>query len=301
MPTEPKLEAYLGLLEKSLSQIPVSDRADIITEIRSHVLEAQEREPGRRLEEILASLGEPEITANRYLMERGLKPGRAPKTPMVKWLTIGFLGTIGMGMFFILVVIWKFTPIIKVDDQTGRVQFLGGLIDIASNDKEGSHSWFNFNFDSAGGRSFFGSQNVGPNDKIVKIKFSNGKFSVEPTAEKKISWECKTDTKGPSQVPAKIDSGIEFVFVNAKCELRVPEKMAVEMEGNNGKIDLQKPMGNFRVKMNNGKLGIEPKENTAYKYDLKVGNGKIDRFESSEKPGAILISADIGNGAIAQD
>ena len=45
MTTEPKLEAYLSKLDNYLGQIPVSDRADIIIEIKSHVMEAQLKAP----------------------------------------------------------------------------------------------------------------------------------------------------------------------------------------------------------------------------------------------------------------
>src|SRR5689334_74559 len=121
MSTEPKLEAYLNALDKSLVQIPVSDRAEIIMEIKSHILDSQAKAPDISLTSILDSLGEPETVANHYLLERGLKVSKPPKTPMVKWLTIGFLGTLSILIIFLLLLVWKFTPIISVDDENDRV------------------------------------------------------------------------------------------------------------------------------------------------------------------------------------
>lgn len=134
MSIDPKLETYLNRLDKALGQVPVSDRAEIVTEIKGHVVEAQSRDPGKTVDSILASLGEPEGVANKYLMERGLKPGRAPRGNMAKWLTIGFLGTLGMVVLFVTIVLWRFTPIISVDETKGEVKILGGAIHIRAND-----------------------------------------------------------------------------------------------------------------------------------------------------------------------
>src|SRR6187549_1830430 len=101
MTGDPRLESYLTSLERVLRPFPVSDRAEIITEIKSHVLSALERDPQARLDSVLSALGEPETVANRYLLERGLKPTKTSISPIVKWLIIGFLGTFAMILFFI--------------------------------------------------------------------------------------------------------------------------------------------------------------------------------------------------------
>ena len=68
------LEKYLRKLDRCLENISVSEKAEIITEIRCHVLETQEREPEKSIQEILSALGEPETVANKYLMEKGQSP-----------------------------------------------------------------------------------------------------------------------------------------------------------------------------------------------------------------------------------
>lgn len=109
MNTEPKLEAYLARLDSYFSEIPVSERADIIMEMKSHVFEVREHHPTQDIDTILAELGDPETVGNRYLRERGLQPQKSPKktiTPFMmwlpsslkwvvmglKWVVIGFLG-----------------------------------------------------------------------------------------------------------------------------------------------------------------------------------------------------------------
>src|SRR5580692_7021999 len=103
MTVNSKLEDYLRALDKTLGPISTSERAEIVTEIKSHVLEAQKR--GQSIEDVLKSMGEPEQVANRYLLEHGLTPAKAPKRPIVKWLVIGFLGAFGMTLAFALVVL----------------------------------------------------------------------------------------------------------------------------------------------------------------------------------------------------
>ena len=110
MKTERTLNDYLRRLEKTLGPISVADKAEIILEIKSHIEEAQTS--GTPLKDVLSSLGEPETVANRYLLERGLRVQRAPRHPILKWLTIGFLGSVGMVILAVLVLVWKFSPIV---------------------------------------------------------------------------------------------------------------------------------------------------------------------------------------------
>lgn len=143
MTAEPKLEAYLSVLDKTLGQIPVSDRADILVEIKSHVLEAQAKDPTENIESILNTMGEPESVAKRYLQERGLQPSMPSKTSSmmwlsasIKWLVIGFLGFITLIVIVVSLLIWRFTPLISVDEEHNRVSLGGGLIQIHETDSD---------------------------------------------------------------------------------------------------------------------------------------------------------------------
>ena len=141
MTTEPKLEVYLAELDKYLAQIPVSDRADIIIEIKSHVLDAQTKNPTQDIDTILSSMGDAESVSKRYLQERGLqvltpiKPSSMMWLPAsIKWLVIGFLSFISIVVIIVSLLIWRFTPLISVDEANDRVSIGGGLIQIRDTD-----------------------------------------------------------------------------------------------------------------------------------------------------------------------
>lgn len=141
MTTEPKLEAYLAELDKHLTQIPVSDRADIIIEIKSHVLDSQSKNPNEDIETILNSMGDAESVAKRYLQERGLQAAAPIKTSSmmwlpaaIKWLVIGFLGFISIVVVVVALLVWRFTPLISVDEAKNQVSIGGGLIQIHDTD-----------------------------------------------------------------------------------------------------------------------------------------------------------------------
>jgi uncharacterized membrane protein len=136
MKTEAKLEAYLALLDSYLAQIPLSDRADIIIEIKSHVFDAQAKK-AQDIDEILTSMGDAESVAKRYLQERGLPMSAPIKTSSmmwlpasIKWLVLGFLGFIGIIVLVAALLIWRFTPFVSVDNINHRVSIGGGIIQV---------------------------------------------------------------------------------------------------------------------------------------------------------------------------
>jgi hypothetical protein len=296
MPIDLKLEDYLAKLDKALGPIPVSDRADIITEIKSHVLSARER--GQELDTILSSLGEPETVANRYILERGLKPGRPSKTPMVKWLTIGFLGTITVCAGFLLILIFKFTPLIKVDEEQGRVILLGGLIDVSD-----KNSNFNIKIDGDANVAFEGERDT---KKIssIRIPFSNGKFELSPANDGKLHWRCKVvGKKGEPLVTEdkrELSLNLEQAM-GAKCEIELPAGIPVVMSGANGKLSILRPHADLDVKLNNGKVSLQPDPALRYKFDTSVMNGRAESFESSSDKKAIAVKIAVMNGSISRD
>lgn len=62
---EKELNAYLGKLEKYLKPVAVSERIDIINEIKSEMQELQGN--GMSAEEIIERLGDPKKLAKAYL------------------------------------------------------------------------------------------------------------------------------------------------------------------------------------------------------------------------------------------
>lgn len=296
MPIDLKLEDYLAKLDKALGPIPVSDRADIITEIKSHVLSARER--GQELDTILSSLGEPETVANRYILERGLKPGRPPKTPMVKWLTIGFLGTISICAAFILILLFKFTPLIKVDEEKGRVILLGGLIDVNEN-----NSTLKVQFDDGISKVFEGERDVKRVDAI-RIPFSNGKFELRSAIDRKLHWRCKVMGESPEPTVVEKERVLSLQLeqaLGAKCEIDLPKGVPASVVGANGKLSIVRPGADLDVKLSNGKVSVQPDPAIRYKFDTSVMNGRTEAFESSDDKNAVAVKIAVMNGTISRD
>lgn len=304
MTTEPKLEAYLAALDKALGPISVSDRADIITEIKSHVLMAQEKNPNEGLSSILASLGEPESVANRYLLERGLKPGKPSKSPMIKWLTIGFLGTFAISCIAVVALVWSFSPLVSVDEKNERVILFGGMIDV--NGKEGRVKIGNTSIEGdETGEKFSGSTLIDVSKvKEMRIEFTNGSFEISPSHSNELNWDCRVG-KGSqdSFITNKPDTLlVDFSKIEAvKCELEVPNDIKLRLNGANGKLELNELGSETSIDLSNGKIEINADPEKKYKYDVQVTNGKVSGLVSSDVKEAIPVRIRMANGKITAE
>ena len=301
MSTDPRLENYLSKLERVLGPFSVSDRAEIVMEIKSHVLAAMERDPQTAMDSVLTALGEPETVANRYLMERGMKPTKPPISPIVKWLVIGFLGTVAMCLLFVGVLAYKFSPLFKIDGDTQSVSLLGGLIQFSGDEgvirvgdsviRGGHGTPFDGTWDSKGVKQKF------------TIKFADGKWELNNSADSKLSWRCRGgDLKNPPEPSAEGKGTLLDMsqITGVKCELSVPEKQELRLEGTNGKVEVNEPHYNFDLDLKNGKVDLEPDGKMNYRYAFSVANGKTDSFESSGDPGAFVITVHMINGMISR-
>ncbi|MCB0394439.1 MAG: DUF1700 domain-containing protein [Bdellovibrionales bacterium] len=302
------LENYLNRLDKALSQLPISDRAEIVTEIKSHVLDALDSQGGATIESVLSSLGEPEQVANKYLLERGVRTVKSPVHPIFKWTVIGFLGTFSLFVILVIFVLSYFSPILEVNEAKGRVRLLGGMIDV--DEQKG--------LVTLGGSKFFiddeldvkieGSFDSGmsKNVKEFNFKFSNGKLDVLPSQDGKLTWNCKAKTYKDkfeeSPKSAKVQGGRAVLdldsYMGSKCILQIPQKVNLVVKGGNGKVHVDKPDFDVDIDLGNGKVGIDPDPAKQYSFNTHVTNGVTREFTSSEKPDALKIKVAIVNGKI---
>src|ERR1035437_3908034 len=74
MNKELRIEYYLLQLDRSLGALPVSQRAEIVTEIKSHIYASMEKDPNLGIEVILNGLGSAAQVAERYLAVKGIAP-----------------------------------------------------------------------------------------------------------------------------------------------------------------------------------------------------------------------------------
>lgn len=297
-----KLEEYLSRLDRLLSSISVSEKAEIITEIKSHVLEAMERENAQDPGKVLLALGEPEQVASKYLLERGLKPQRPPKHPVLKWVTIGFLGTVTLIMTFSLILLWKFTPLISVDDTNDRVMILGGLIDVNGNKGSVKVGPMSIHDDSEYGK-FKGTMPLDLTKiRNFEIAFRNAKIDLSNSDQGLLAWECvgvgseHFIRKEKDEVKVDLTTGSY-----PKCSLKIPAGIWVSVFGNNGKLGIEKPHFNLKIQMDNGVVKLSPDSNKKYKFSNSIVNGKSDYFESSASKEAIVISVSLINGRISKN
>lgn len=300
-----KLDRYLGLMEKNLGAISASEKAEIILEIKSHVLDALENSEST-ISEILASLGEPEQVANKYLLDRGLKPQKPSKRPIFKWLTIGFLGTFFLTLLFILILFFRFTPLVKIN--SNGIYLFNGIISLSSS-----------------------SSNKKELNKIIKkriktkklnlsdilVTTNNIKLNLSNSDDDIINIDCKYNGD------AKIIQNSNFVlnFKNsedAECNIIVPKNIKLKINAKNGKINFEDIennivtnlkngkinfkdiQGNVSANLKNGKINFGPKTNTMYNYNLSIKKGKMDEFKSSNNPNAYKINLHVKNGKITK-
>lgn len=298
-----QLRAYLDKLDKSLGQISASDRADIIVEIKSHITEAKARHPEQSVSDIIESLGAPETVGNKYILERGLKPQKPPRSgpTIFKWIVIGFLGTCGMIFLGIVLLIWKFTPIISVDEKNQKISILGGLIKV----DEGAG---NFTITgspalqtiTSGNIVITGARTLAEGSQVT-VPYKNGKMEVKTATNNVMAWNCALVGQSPTVDERPGELILDFTnSTDTKCELTIPIGSRLSMSGKNGKVELNEPEYNVDLKVANGKVLIRPKSGTKYNYDLRAKNGKVENFES-QLPENYKISVDVVNGKIAHD
>jgi hypothetical protein len=244
--TSPELEKYLFRLDKALSGIPVSDKAEIVTEIKSHILDAMDRDPSQSLQSVLDSLGEPEQVANKYLLEKGLKAGRAPKHPIIKWIIIGFLSTFGMLIAFLIFLLLHFTPLIMVDKTSGEVSLLGGAIQIQDEsvsfyDLEDYQPEKNSNIHLVTEAIPYSNDNPLP----LQLRFDFGRVELtEDASQQEIVWTCKTKQNNQS-INAKNMAGVLLIdftkLGDVDCSVQVPDLTRVSVQGMKGSVFYIKP------------------------------------------------------------
>lgn len=99
------IEQYLKRLRKSLSHLRETDTADILQELRSHILERLESEAGSSggISAILASLGTPEEMASEYVTENILTAAASSRSPWMIMKGVFRLASVSLAGFAVLV------------------------------------------------------------------------------------------------------------------------------------------------------------------------------------------------------
>jgi hypothetical protein len=308
MDRELKIEHYLLQLDRELAALPVGQRAEIITEIKSHIRDASERDPKRDLDSILADLGSAKTVASRYLTDKGYQttPKPASGGQWFKWLAIATVAVCAMIFFSGMAVIWYFSPLIKVDEPHGRVSLFGGMIDV--NEELGEvkvgnvrvKDAFNEHKVEVEGASDLSKLHV----KLLRIPFNTAKLDLRSEEGTRLSWRCDTSHK-MGETKVEVVSGVATLNLDAlnlaKCLIRLPEGMATEIRGVNGHMDVEKPAGQLDIELSNGKVNIVADPKRTYDFDVNVKNGLQDFFPRSSAADAVKVKVSVTNGMVKKE
>ena len=116
------LELYLDTFDKHLKSVPTSERIDIIKEIKSAMIEMEQKE-GLTPQQITEKLGNPKDLAQAYL---GESISKTPGFNWQKWKTvIAFYGAAGFSSMFVIPVLGILSPVLKL---CGYFVPLAGLV-----------------------------------------------------------------------------------------------------------------------------------------------------------------------------
>lgn len=305
MNKELKIEHYLLQLDRELQALPVSQRAEIITEIKSHIVESGEKDPTRDIDRILADLGAPRTVAERYLATKGIAyaaPRRSGR--WLKWIAVGTVAFFAMIFFSGMMLIWYFSPLVKVDEEKGRVVLLGGLIDV--NEKIGQVKIGDMVVNDAlkDAVNVQGEENIGDAKiKIVKIPFNTAKLELTSGTDKRLSWDCKSATNVP--LNAEVQSGVLTLNLDklsfAKCAITLPIGLLTQIHGVNGDMVIDRPLDAMEIALDNGKVNIHPAPDKTYDFDVSVKNGLQDFFPRSNDKEAVRVKVNVVNGLVKKE
>lgn len=216
---------------------------------------------------------------------------------VVKWLVIGFLGSLALILAFVIVLVLMFSPVIRIDEPRGKVLVLGGLIEVTG--KKSEQEKVELSEENKLTQSLEVDLKA-QNARSVYFVFNGGDLVVKTSSDGLLKIDCSN----PAPLQGKLEKD-QFVLdlssiENTKCSLAIPEKMIATIKGVNGKLGIEEPKFDLMVKMVNAKISFVGAEATEYKFSNSVGYGTMDQFVSSEKKEAFKVSISLVNGAITK-
>lgn len=299
-----KIEYYLLQLDQNMQALPLGQRAEIITEIKSHILESLEKDPQREIDSVLADLGAPRLVAERYLAAKGVALSSPRKSGRwLKWLAVGTVALFAFIFLSGLATIWYFSPLIKVDEKNGRVVLFGGLIDVNENLGHVKVGSIEVNEAIKDDGNVTSGEELAKNVKLFKIPFNTAKLDILGTDGLNVKWSCKS--VGTAAPKAEMEAGILSLNLDglnlAKCTISIPRGMSTEFRGVNGHMDVISPHDAMKISLVNGKVNIKLDPARVYDFDINVKNGLQDFFPRSASKEAVRVKVDVVNGLVKKE
>lgn len=286
---------YLKQIESYLEDLEVIQKSKILSEIHQEITNKE-----------LLDLEDPLIFANKKRAENGFVPYLVKKkfslsSFLMKSIAIMFLSFLA----FISFLIWKFTPIIKVDEEANRVIILGGLIDIDGksgkfkivDDYHFSHEGFSNDFQA--------NINLDEDKDEIIVKFDSGSFNLETAKSDQLTVDCKLANPPTNDIISQEEEVLNINFDKIEglnCALQIPVDKKITIEGNYASLTVPSPEYNLYVELKNGKVYFTPEQEIDYNFTLNIENDSpnnfIGDFESSEGEEAFEIRINLEDGAI---
>lgn len=282
---------YLKQIEFYLTDLSVMDRAKLLSEINADI-------SGKELSELKNS----KEYANDKRMEHGFVPFLEKKKFSFASLFLKFSALMTIIILgFISFLVWKFTPILEIDEEKNRVTILGGLIDIDGEaGKFKIFDEYHFSKDSFN-NDLQANIALDPEKDEIIVKFNSGSFTLNNSEDSEFKLDCKLATPADKNVIQQVEDYIKVdltKIAGATCELGVPEDKKITLEGAQSHIRINSPIFNSYIDIDSGKVAITPEKEIDYLYNLNVENGYVGEFESSETENAYEIQVNIKSGSI---
>jgi len=133
----------------------------------------------------------------------------------------------------------------------------------------------------------------------IEVLFANGKMGFENSHNNQLVWKCHGANSENVMENEKGLTRLNFKKVaNVKCAVDIPKGIYLIVDGGNGKIDFEEPSYHVDLKLANGKIGFSEDTSLKYVYGLRVTNGVVDDFKSNPSSDAYKIDMKIVNGKI---
>jgi hypothetical protein len=289
------LDRYLLQIEKLISHLPISVKTEVLTNIKKRIDGEKETFPDRGLPTIFKELGTKANLINEYLLNMGLPPIKK-KLSLGAWIFMTFIGCSLLMIIAGAVFISKITPLFEINEKTGRIILLGGMVDIdpsIGSVKIDSH----YNIDLGDQHSFKASIDKVTNIKEIDFNFKAGKIEVVGAKDGKVSWDCKLSKEMISGF-TQSDSKINFDFTDfrgVQCLITIPENIKLNIEGEDGYLIFSKIKNKVEAELTNGRLVFHTINTERYNINANVSNGKVRNHRSNDDGGyAIKLNVDSG-------
>jgi hypothetical protein len=317
MANEPLLDQYLEDLDRALGPVSMSDRVELLSRIKDRA-----QRGGGNMTETLREIGDPYQVAQDFLQERGLRAVRKSSGAarsffkvLLTTFAILFLMTVAGAGY----LVWRFSPLVQVDEGTGRVKLLGGYIDLDGKEGQIRIGGSLINTDEFD-RSYTVSRSWDPGTQALEAIFTNGSLAVSQSVDRRLHIQCRM--KG-GQAPTPFSAHLGKAILNlgdtegSKCEVQLPAGVGANVRGHNGKIILEnldapvqaelaqgrivlaRPGAAVSARVENGMIQLEPDPSRSYRYEAKVELGTQDPLESSTDPQAIPIQLAVKRGSLS--